>query len=367
MTGPRLGILVSSPPPADLEARIAAGEAPRRDYFLLRDRLGAELLFSARTSWLNRLCQRLTGMDWSGAWRAFRRRGEFDVLLCDSEHVGLPLAALLALCRRPPALVVIGHRPAAWKKTLFVRLTGAARRVTRLVCYGGLQARLARRRWGLSEAQVTRVLHPADAFFWRPGERPKERLVLSAGLEYRDYPTLLAAAMGLDADIYIAAASPWSKRADETAGKTLPPNVRIGRLTPVELREAQERAAVVVVPLYPVDFQAGTLVIYEAMAMGNAVVATRTPSHALGEVIRDGQDGVLVTAEDVGELRQALEALLDDAERRERLGRAARARVEGGLNLDEYVENMAAVVAEVLAERDPHPEAKEPAAAIGGR
>ena len=98
--------------------------------------------------------------------------------------------------------------------------------------------------------------------------------------------------------------------------------------------------------------------------MGNAVVATRTPSHALGEVIHDGQDGILVAPEEPGELRQVLRALLDDPGRRDRLGRAARERVEDGLNLEQYVEDVVRVLEDVLHERSAL--IRLPAVAVGG-
>ena len=53
-------------------------------------------------------------------------------------------------------------------------------------------------------------------------------MICTAGLEFRDYPTLIEAVRGLDARVVIAAASPWSKRADATAERR-PPGQRGGR------------------------------------------------------------------------------------------------------------------------------------------
>ena len=67
------------------------------------------------------------------------------------------------------------------------------------------------------------------------------------------------------------------------------------------------------------------LALLEAMGAGLAVVATDVPGHR--DVVRDGETGLLVPAGDARALAAALEALMDDPERRVRMGRAGRARV----------------------------------------
>lgn len=63
------------------------------------------------------------------------------------------------------------------------------------------------------------------------------------------------------------------------------------------------------------------LVAVEAMAAGRPVVASDVGG--LREIVRDGVDGVLVPAEDPEALADAVQALLLDTSRRERLGEAA--------------------------------------------
>jgi glycosyltransferase involved in cell wall biosynthesis len=62
--------------------------------------------------------------------------------------------------------------------------------------------------------------------------------------------------------------------------------------------------------------------VVEAMALGRAVVASRTGAPA--EIIEDGHTGVLVEPRDDHALATAIAALLSDDERREALGAAAR-------------------------------------------
>jgi glycosyltransferase involved in cell wall biosynthesis len=63
----------------------------------------------------------------------------------------------------------------------------------------------------------------------------------------------------------------------------------------------------------------------EAMASGLAVIATDVPGHR--EVVEDGATGLLVRPDDAAALAAAIESLLDDRERRRRMGEAGRARV----------------------------------------
>jgi glycosyltransferase involved in cell wall biosynthesis len=94
----------------------------------------------------------------------------------------------------------------------------------------------------------------------------------------------------------------------------------LGPVPPRELGGYYDRAAVVAVPSRREGYG---LVAREAMAHGRPVVASAVGG--LLDAIEDGVTGVLVPPRDVAALRQALEELLADPERRERLGAAARA------------------------------------------
>jgi glycosyltransferase involved in cell wall biosynthesis len=172
-------------------------------------------------------------------------------------------------------------------------------------------------------------------------------MICSAGLEFRDYPTLISAVDGLDMDLEIAAASPWSQRRNLADQTTLPPNVRVGKRSYDQLRELYDRSRFVVVPLFDVDFQAGSLVMYEAMAMGKAVIATRTRAHRDGDILQENVTGVFVPPGDAGALRQAILRLHRDPAEADRLGANARRIVEQGLNHDAYVSRMVEIARSV--------------------
>jgi len=92
---------------------------------------------------------------------------------------------------------------------------------------------------------------------------------------------------------------------------------------------------------------ASPMKILEYMAMAKPVVAPRMPN--IEDLIRDGEDGVLFTPGDSHELMSTLRRLQDDRALRERLGTAARAKIERERN---WQTNARGVVA-ALARRAP--------------
>jgi glycosyltransferase involved in cell wall biosynthesis len=65
------------------------------------------------------------------------------------------------------------------------------------------------------------------------------------------------------------------------------------------------------------------MTVLEAMAASKPVIASRVG--AMGSVIKDGENGLLVNAKDSEGLRNAIASLLSDPERRRRLGDQAHA------------------------------------------
>jgi len=129
----------------------------------------------------------------------------------------------------------------------------------------------------------------------------------------------------------------------EIFAEGLPPRVRIQTdLGQSELRGLYSRCRFVVVPLHDVDYDAGVTVLTEAMAMGKAVVVTRTRGQI--DLIRDGEEGIYVPPGDTAALRKAITFLLENPEEAERMGRAGRKRAEERHSLDAYVARLAAIV-----------------------
>jgi mannosyltransferase len=91
------------------------------------------------------------------------------------------------------------------------------------------------------------------------------------------------------------------------------------------------------------------LTILEAMAAGDAVVATRAGAAEM--VIADGEDGVLAPVGDADALVAAIEPLMHDPERIEAMGRRAREKVVADFSRDREADEISEVYRKVWAAR----------------
>jgi mannosyltransferase len=89
------------------------------------------------------------------------------------------------------------------------------------------------------------------------------------------------------------------------------------------------------------------LTILEAMAAGDAVVATRAGAAEM--IISDRDDGVLAPVGDVDALATALEPLMRDPERIDEMGRRARARIISHFSRDLEADRVSAVYQQIWA------------------
>ena len=342
----------------DVRQQVAQGTRPRPDYLEMAAVMGADLVDVDQARDASRpvgrlglrLIERLGGRAALLAWYCFRNLSLYDVILTDGEHVGLPLALLCRLTfRRPFAHVMIVHILSVPKKAALFRWFRLGRFIDTMLVYASAQERFVVDELGFPAERVVLTTFMVDTEFFRPDAVPANpgRMICSAGLERRDYPTFIEAVRGLDVRVVVAAASPWSKQADSTTGADIPANVRVTRLGFVDLRQLYADARFVVMPLHDTEFQAGVTTILEAMAMGRAVVCSRTRGQT--DVLDDGVTGLYVPPADVAGLRAAIQRLLDDPVEAERIGAQARAEVVRTADVTVYAQRLAAVVAQAAA------------------
>ena len=347
-------MLIPSVLKTGVAAAVAADAHPTMDYFALADALrrgGASVdivdfaALEAERSPLVRMASQRGGKDAGLAMLGFLRRGGYDAIFTNSESVSIPLALLLKGAPRRPRHVTIGHRLTTGKKRLFFQTLKAHQKIDRIFVYAALQRNFAVRELGIPEGVVEHIQFHADADFYRPlpevAEDPCQ--ICAAGLEWRDYPTLIEAVRPMtDLKVRLAAASPWSKHVDETQKSELPPNVEARRYEYGELRDLYARSFAVAVPLYDNDFQAGITTILEAMAMGKPVIVTRTQGQT--DVIVDGETGLYVAPGDIEGWRRAIQRLREDGALRRTLGDNARAWIEGNATLTGWADRIAASI-----------------------
>jgi len=345
----RVLVTVSGTIPDDIAEQVRAGVRPRPDYFELAAALDGDIVdvpeARRRAGRLGALLERVGGSNLLLAWVCFLHRRRYQAVFTDGEQVGLPLALLCRVtARRPFAHVMVVHILSPKKKSLLYRAFRLGRYIDTMVVYASAQARFVTEQLGFPADRVVLSTFMVDTEFFsaeRTVSHP-ELMICAAGLELRDYPTLMAAVDGLDVRVVIAAASPWSKRAASTEkAETVPENVEVCRLGFSDLRQLYADARFVVMPLYETDFQAGITTILEAMAMGRTVVCSRTEGQT--DAITDGRTGVYVPPGDASALRSAIEQLLDDADATARMGAEARRYVVEHADVSRYAARLADV------------------------
>ena len=241
---------------------------------------------------------------------------------------------------------MIGHWLTRRKKRPFFQVLKTHRWISRIIVHSRTQLESAVSELGIPRRQLEFIPYSADTRFWKPLDLPEESLIVSAGREHRDYALLERSCSGTGLQLLIAAGSLHSP----DAVCTLPSatgNAMVLRADHTSLREWYARAAVVVVPLLPNDFQAGVTTLLEAMAMGKPVIVSATEGQR--DIVVNGETGILVPPSDEVALRQAIAGLLGDARERTRLGRNARRAVEEQFSLDGYVDAIAASLRDVAA------------------
>jgi len=353
----RVVLTVSGVIAADIREQIASGKRPKADYLELARSFDADLLdyTAARTlaGRMGTVLEKLGGPNLVLAYACWKVRKNYQAIVTDGEQIGLPLAVLLKLTpgARPRHLMIV-HVISEPKKTLFLDWLGVQSAIDRFITYSRWQQRFIQDRWKLARNRVLWTPFMVDQEFFAPervtpssSARPQ---ICAVGLERRDYETLLEAVKDLDVHVVIAAASPWSKRKEGVATRTIPSNVTVRKFTQYELRQLYADSSFMVMPLENVKFQAGVTAILESLAMGKAVICSRVPGQT--DVVIDGENGRYVPPGDPSGLSAEIRGLLSRPEEASRFGANGRKLVESQMNLDLYVQRLTAVLHEALDE-----------------
>jgi glycosyltransferase involved in cell wall biosynthesis len=117
-----------------------------------------------------------------------------------------------------------------------------------------------------------------------------------------------------------------------------------GRTNRQGVADAMKRCSVFALPS---SDEALGCVYLEAMATAKPVIACR--DQGIEEIIRDGENGLLIEPDNVGQLAGALDTLLKDASARERIGERARKTTLEGLTLTDQARHLNEVYRECIA------------------
>ncbi len=350
--GHRALILVTSypgqPSCAELQRQAAAGERPRKDYVELARLLGAEVVddsyLSRKSTAVARVIGRVAGRPAAQVAEALLRGGDYDHVFAWPERIGLPLALIHKIAHVDRDVVLVAAWPSRGGKAFMLRRLQVHTRLRAIMSGSSAQLEIAAGRLGVPRDKLHLLPQPVDELFWRPRVPVQTNLICSVGSTGRDYDTLFSAVTDLDLDLRIAVGR-GDLRDPALEGRLkgrLPSKTTIQHLAPAELRDLYASARFVVMPLEDVESDAGVTALTEAMAMGKAVIVTRTRGQV--DVIEDGRQGIYVRPHDPRALRSAIQYLVAHPAEADRMGRAGRALVEERHTLTEYVERLASIV-----------------------
>jgi len=276
------------------------------------------------------------------------RRDDFDVVhdnqtvgygMLDIAKAGFPLVTTIHHPITFDRWVVLAHAPFKKRLTLrrwysFLRMQGrVARRLPQVLTVSESSKRDISKDFGVDPSRIQVIPLGVDEVF-RPPTAPRVpgRLVAmaSADTPMKGVATLLEALAKLRTErdvelVLVTKPSPGGRTEQLIERLDLQDCVRfVHGITDAELVDLMGSAEIACVPSLYEGFSLPTA---ELMACETPLVVSR--AGAIPEVVGpDGECADLVTPGDVGELYDAIAALLDDPDRRARMGAAGRRRVQ---------------------------------------
>ena len=285
------------------------------------------------------------GGDFPSVLASLREANRADVVLSTVDTVGIPLMLLGRAGRLRPPLVYVAiglpERLARLRGPRMRRLYAESlARCASVLAYSEREAAELERFLGSHRlgTRVEFVPFGVDTRVLVPSPVPTAVDVASVGADpHRDYDLLLRVAEQLPDASFLVVTT-----ADVERGLApLPPNVTVETDLPFDtMRRRLEGARVVALPVRDNSYSGATTVLLQAMALGKAIVVSRTAAIATGYGLEDGDNVRLVPPGDEASFARALGDVLRDDLHARALGSRARSTVEASLTWDRYVERL---------------------------
>jgi glycosyltransferase involved in cell wall biosynthesis len=273
------------------------------------------------------------------------RAGEFDAIIASGEDIGIPiaLASMAGFARTPVHMMFHGHHLESPKLRLLAPLLRRLPNVHFHCLSDSLRIR-TQAVMGIPDSRCHATGYGVDTNYFEQEPVGQQVIIASAGAANRDYMTLAAAVDGMRVSVRIAADSTWVPPNSSVKTMTWPPNTEARSYgSYARLRDLYAASRFVVVPLYPARHACGYAVIAEAMAMGRAVIVTRT--EAPPDFLIPGVTGLFVEPNDSASLRKIISRLLDDSGEAMAMGARARALMATINSLEAFCDRLEKTVA----------------------
>jgi glycosyltransferase involved in cell wall biosynthesis len=338
------------PDPADVLRREEADEFPRVSTFqqVLNSTLLEDRFVNEATGLRGMLYKKLP-LVIAQVLEAYRIRKSYDVIITWSEARAVLFALLLKITGSKTPHVSLMYWMSKPKQAALLKHVHS--HMHKIVTWSSVQRTFAIEQLGVAPEKIILVKHPVDQKFWRPMNAQMDT-ICAVGSENRDYATLIEAMRGVDIPCHIAAKDiriveqHRATTVDAAAFLgTLPQNVTVGQRPYLALRQLYARSRFTVVPLLPSDTDNGISTILESMAMGKAVICSRTTGQV--DAIEEGKTGIFVPQGDAKSLRDAIVYLWNNPEVAVRMGEEGRKYIEQHHTLDKFCNDVRAVVENV--------------------
>lgn len=246
-----------------------------------------------------------------------------DVVFCPGEEIGIPLVNICRSIKERPKIIVWFHRITGLRSRIALKLFKIGRVDYAVVC-SRLNQSFLKNYLNLKEAQIFFWWYPINVTYFaaksKASDDKPQPLIVSCGLEQRDYRLLAAATKDLDVDVKVAGFSQFQSVIAKTFPKVMPENMSNRRYSIPELTKLYGDADVVAVCLKQNNGTSGVTVLTEAMACRKAIVCTRTKG--LKDYLDDEEAIMTIEPGDVAGFKKAILNLLNHPEAASRADRA---------------------------------------------
>jgi glycosyltransferase involved in cell wall biosynthesis len=259
-----------------------------------------------------------------------------DAIFCTGEDIGVPVASLCG--HNGVKVAMMAHYVDRLKGRLALGLFNVRRRAALVCAVSRPQVTFLQRFLGFSADKAPFVWDQTDTQFFSPGPQTPGKtrpVIMSVGLEQRDYGSLAAATADLDVDVQISGFSADTKVISRAFPAEMPANMSRRFYPWPDLLQLYRDADLVVVSLFPNNYAAGVQFLMEALACGRPVVATATTGL---DGYLDAPEAIrLVPTGDPAKMREAIVDLLDQPQTRAQMSEAAAALARHRHRLEDYV------------------------------
>ena len=319
---------------------------PRSDLKLLANHLNASLIEqeSYKVSLMDRICAKMAGTaeNWSFARHLTSQIEPDDVVFCPGEEIGIPFVAAFSSRKKRPKIVVWFHRITGLRTRLVLKLLKIAKFTDLAVVNTRPNEKFLHDYLNIAKERIFFIRHSIDSNFFASRTTPSKNnrpIIVSVGLEHRDYRPQAEATADLDVDVKVAGFSQFFSRQAQTFPKVMPQNMTNKKYQLPELLQLYQDADIAVICLKENNGAAGITALLEAMSCKKPVVCVRTTG--LAEYLTDDQAIMTIKPGDVEGLRTAILYLLNNPEEAKLKAERAYKILQERHNLETQVEALA--------------------------